>query len=180
MSASLEYSIYMTKSNGNDRRFLAAFNTTRISSSPSAVLPSPVDNEVEVGSLFTAIRTRRLLSCVIPGASGANSYAIHSLFATPLHQPILYLGLTLNRRIRRKEVKVDAVVDPNSAIPTAFKPRDVNLVCEQVIVSLGLTQVELVQVRATDEGTYTADFKVSGGTETEYQPESDCDKFFEL
>jgi hypothetical protein len=178
MAVILEFSVFIHQLEKTDKKFHSLFYTNQMSASPSATLPSGVDNEVEVGGLFTAIRARHTVSCVIPGEKGLNSAAIHSLLATPKSQPILDITIEFMRRLNRKEIKVEAVPSTSPLLPPVFKTREENLRCEQSIATLKLSQVQLVGFRATDGGTYTADFKASGGTETAYEPEADCTNWY--
>jgi hypothetical protein len=180
MSVILDYYVFIHRLEKTDKRFHAAFTTTQITASPTGGLPTGVDNEVEAGVLFTAIRSRHLLSCVIPGAGGRNSAAIHTLLATPNHQPMLEINISFLRHIHHKEAKLDTVFDPKSGLPPVFKTREENLLCEQTIATLTLSKVELNRFRATDAGTYTADFRVTGGTETEYVPEAECEQWLKV
>jgi len=178
MSVVLDFSVFIHKVEKTGKQFHSLFYTGQMSATPGGPLPSPVDNEVEVGALFTAIRTRHLLSCVVNGEKGNNSAAIHSLLATPNNQPILEITIEFLRRLNRKEVKVEAVPGASPGLPPAFKVREQNLKCEQSIATLKLAQVSLVHFRATEGGTYMADFKVAGGTETAYEAETDCTNWF--
>src|SRR5436309_2396351 len=148
MSVSFEFMIIVNKLSGKDKTFHAMFFTTQLSATPGGPLPSKVNNEVEVGALFSAVRSRRLLSCVVPGERGQNSAAIHALIATPANQPILEITMDFIRTINRPEVKTEAT--PGPGLIPVFKSRRENSRCEQTVAKLGLSRVELSRFRATE------------------------------
>src|SRR5262249_32692752 len=167
MSVKLDYYVSIKKLAKGTSAFLAGFFTTQISWSSTP--GEPLDNEVEVGSVFAAIRANKRFGVVIDGYP----HAIHQLLAMPLHQAVLEVSITLHRTVEHRDLGTTFWDSENYG---RFQRKQ----CSQSVANLALDKVELLSLRATKDETYTANFRVQGSVEVSYEPAAECEKWATL
>lgn len=169
MATSLSYYVSVDSYSLDDLeyQFLFGFSTRRISHQKTAAREKAVQNEVEVGGLFTAIKSHKLFSIVVPGD---RPHVVHTFLKTEKNQETLKVEIAFVRQHERLEV-VSVPSDTWYAPPT-FRYEKAR--CSQDIARLTMERVELRDFRATEDESYTADFKVNGAIVTRYDPAGEC------
>jgi hypothetical protein len=166
MSVSFEFAVIVRGWEKDKPAIGLLFFTSQIASGGRG---SSFDNEVEIGNVFANVKRHRLFTAVIPRHWDR---AVHSLHSTPVNQANLKIEITLYRNITRPDV-----VQPSSLYEA---PRLRNVRCTQDVAKMVLEKVQLLSVKPTAGVSYTANFRVTGGTEIEYEPAAECERWVEI
>jgi hypothetical protein len=167
MAVTLSYYVWVDSWDEVEYKFLFGFQTRQISHQSTAAREKAVQNEVEVGGLFTAIKSHKVFSIVV---LGGNSHAVHTFLGMKKNQPILQIKIAFLRQLERQEAVMDP--PPNFYSPPVFRYEKAR--CSQDIAAMTMKRVELRDFRATEDESYTADMKVNGDIVTRYEPAGEC------